>query len=73
MVVAPNNNREITVDEIEAANSTEKLWIIIHGNVYDVTEFKIEHPGGPDVLINTAGTWQSYSFHLVTFSFVLRQ
>lgn len=55
MVVASDNNREFTADEIETANSTEKLWIIIHGNVYDVTDFKIEHPGGPDVLINAAG------------------
>ena len=32
------------LDEILQHNTKESLWLLIHGKVYDVTNFK--HPGG---------------------------
>jgi len=32
------------------------LQIIIHGQVYDVTKFLDDHPGGPDIIADGAGT-----------------
>ncbi|KAF8552935.1 hypothetical protein OG21DRAFT_1317694 [Imleria badia] len=36
-------------------NSRESCWIIIHGNVYDVTDFLDDHPGGSKIILKYAG------------------
>ncbi|KAJ7768469.1 FMN-dependent dehydrogenase-domain-containing protein [Mycena metata] len=36
-------------------NSRESCWIIVHGKVYDVTEFLDEHPGGSKIILKYAG------------------
>jgi cytochrome b involved in lipid metabolism len=40
-----------------AAHKTREtgVWIAIHGEVYDVTNFLDEHPGGPEVILDEAG------------------
>lgn len=36
-----------TWEEIRKHNSLKNgLWLVIHGSVYDVTHFALEHPGG---------------------------
>ncbi|KAK4240322.1 hypothetical protein C8A03DRAFT_42128 [Achaetomium macrosporum] len=30
-------------------------WVVLHGNVYDVTEFLPEHPGGSKIILQLAG------------------
>ncbi|TPX07100.1 uncharacterized protein E0L32_010995 [Thyridium curvatum] len=44
-----------TQSEIATHTRADDAWIIIHGKVYDVTSFLDEHPGGRDVLIESAG------------------
>ncbi|RSH88948.1 hypothetical protein EHS25_002610 [Saitozyma podzolica] len=37
-------------------NSREKgVWIVIHGKVYDMTDFLDEHPGGAEIILKYAG------------------
>lgn len=45
-----------TTAEVAKHNSSSSCWIIIHGKVYDVTNFALEHPGGGDLLLDEAGT-----------------
>ncbi|RMZ84311.1 hypothetical protein DV738_g508, partial [Chaetothyriales sp. CBS 135597] len=40
--------REIAVSELEQHNSLESLWIAVNEQVYDMTNFVEEHPGGPE-------------------------
>eukprot|EP01084_Bolivina_argentea_P204855 349899_1 len=48
---------EYTMEEIEKHDNTKnKIWIVIHDLVYDVTEFLIGHPGGAMQLLDVAGT-----------------
>lgn len=42
--------------EVAKHNSQESCWVIVHGNVYDVTEFLPEHPGGMKIILKYAGT-----------------
>ncbi|KAK6538617.1 hypothetical protein TWF694_010195 [Orbilia ellipsospora] len=44
-----------TVDEVKAHNKLDDNFIIVHGDVYNVTEFKNEHPGGKKILERVAG------------------
>jgi cytochrome b involved in lipid metabolism len=31
------------------------MWVAIHGRVFDLTEFYMEHPGGFDIIEGSAG------------------
>ena len=44
-----------TWEEVRQHNTEDSLWVVMYGRVYDVTEFQIDHPGGPDVLEHIAG------------------
>ncbi|KAI8071215.1 hypothetical protein BC940DRAFT_252656, partial [Gongronella butleri] len=48
--------RVYTANEVELHNSAESCWIIYQGQVYDVTGFVADHPGGQDILLTFAGT-----------------
>lgn len=37
----------ISVKEIGQHNSPSDCWIVVDGQVWDLTEFHQEHPGGP--------------------------
>lgn len=39
-----------TIDEVSEHNSKDDCWLVVHGNVYDVTEFISNHPGGDAIL-----------------------
>ncbi|KAK4084374.1 uncharacterized protein Triagg1_854 [Trichoderma aggressivum f. europaeum] len=53
---------EYSQKEIWLHNSAEDAWMVIHGEVYDVTKYIQSHPGGVDVLIEAAGTNASEAF-----------
>ncbi|XP_028163963.1 cytochrome b5 [Ostrinia furnacalis] len=46
---------EISISEVKKHKSKKSLWMIIHNDVYDVTKFLEEHPGGEDTLLENAG------------------
>ncbi|KAI8875301.1 hypothetical protein K501DRAFT_261360 [Backusella circina FSU 941] len=45
----------LSLQEIEKHNTRTDLWVIIHGKVYDLTEFLPEHPGGAKIIMKYAG------------------
>lgn len=45
----------LTGKEVATHNSRESCWIIVHGKVYDVTDFLDEHPGGSKIILKYAG------------------
>lgn len=40
------NNREFTLEEVQQHTTEDSLWTIYKNEVYDITEFIDEHPGG---------------------------
>lgn len=44
-----------TMDEITKHNSEESCWTIIRGEVYDLTDWISQHPGGPDKILSICG------------------
>lgn len=48
-------NTEITLEQVAQHGSRDDAWIAIDGNVYDVTEWIPQHPGG-DTIMNGVGT-----------------
>ncbi|KAK3085602.1 hypothetical protein FSP39_005993 [Pinctada imbricata] len=48
--------------EVAAHSDFCSCWIVVHDNVYDITDFLHEHPGGWDVLMENAGTDATVAF-----------
>ncbi|KAI0042574.1 glyoxylate dehydrogenase [Auriscalpium vulgare] len=45
----------ISGEEVEQHASRDSCWIIVHGKVFDVTDFLDEHPGGSKIILKYAG------------------
>ena len=44
--------RQISAAECSAHTARDDCWLIVHGNVYDVSPFVAAHPGGAAVLVH---------------------
>jgi len=53
--VSLKGDRKVTMEEVQQHNTFDDCWIIIHGKVYDFSEWKDHHPGGPFVARMFAG------------------
>ncbi|KIK54136.1 hypothetical protein GYMLUDRAFT_48947 [Collybiopsis luxurians FD-317 M1] len=45
----------LTVQEVAKHRDSSSCWVIIKNEVYDVTDFLSNHPGGPGILLKYAG------------------
>ncbi|MCJ1384929.1 hypothetical protein MMC17_008047 [Xylographa soralifera] len=43
------------LESVAKHNSPESCWVILYGNVYDVTDFLPHHPGGSKIVLQLAG------------------
>ncbi len=57
--------RKITMQEVERHNTPDDCWVVINGEVYDLSFFHKEHPGGSKVITNNAGKDVSNLFNPV--------
>jgi salicylate hydroxylase len=53
--VSLNSERKVTRAEVSEHSTFEDCWVIIRGKVYDISEWKDHHPGGPFVARMHAG------------------
>ena len=49
--VAAASNRSITQEEVAKHSTASDCWMAIEGNVYDVTSFIPNHPGGQAIAL----------------------
>lgn len=56
-VVAPSGPRtlSLTMQEVGKHNSADSCYTVIRGDVYDVTSFISQHPGGPEKILGLCG------------------
>jgi len=52
-----------TMADVQKHNSGSSCWTAINGNVYDVTNWINQHPGGPDAILSLCGTDGSSAFN----------
>ena len=53
---------ELTV--IYLFSTPSDCWVILHGHVYDLTQFLEEHPGGSQVILQQAGKDATEAFNM---------
>ncbi|KAF9268531.1 hypothetical protein L218DRAFT_977084 [Marasmius fiardii PR-910] len=44
-----------SLEDVAVHNNRDSCWVIINQQVYDVTEFLLEHPGGSSIILKYAG------------------
>ena len=54
--------------EVKKHDTEKDLWMVIEGNVYDVSSFTDEHPGGVNTLTESAGIDGTSEFDAVGHS-----
>ncbi|KXJ90072.1 putative mitochondrial cytochrome b2 [Microdochium bolleyi] len=57
--------RSISWAEVQQHNTDDDVWIVVDGEVYDMTAFAPEHPGGPDIILQHAGRDATASYSSV--------
>ena len=62
-----------TPSELAQHASAASLYIAIHGKVYDVTAFAVDHPGGKNILLKHAGTDATAQFDMFHGKHVLEK
>jgi cytochrome b involved in lipid metabolism len=55
-------SKTFSTSDVASHNKADNLWIIVDGDVYDLTKFKDEHPGGAKILTRVAGKDASKQF-----------
>lgn len=53
--------------EVQKHTSKEGRWIVINGEVYDVTNWSYKHPGGSRIIAHYAGQDATVSFCLLSW------
>ncbi|KAI9754634.1 MAG: hypothetical protein M1815_005516 [Lichina confinis] len=60
-----------TLADLQRHNKADNLWIVVDGDVYDLTSFLEEHPGGQKILQRVAGKdaskqfWKYHNAHIL--------
>ncbi|KAL8750510.1 MAG: hypothetical protein Q9184_006404, partial [Pyrenodesmia sp. 2 TL-2023] len=61
----------LSTEEIAKHNTADDLWIVIDGQVWDMSEFAPKHPGGIGLILKYAGHDASHSYNEVHSSSLL--
>lgn len=51
----PAHLNTYTMTDVQAANSRAKCWTVINNNVYDLTKWIDQHPGGDQNILKICG------------------
>ncbi|RFU81191.1 hypothetical protein TARUN_1037 [Trichoderma arundinaceum] len=48
-------DKKVATSEVLQHNKRDDVWIVVDGEVYDMTEFAPEHPGGQEIILKFSG------------------
>ncbi|KAM9983719.1 hypothetical protein ACTFIY_000450 [Dictyostelium cf. discoideum] len=54
-MIESEQNNGILLSEVKKHNEKSNAWVVIDGQVYDITSFIYDHPGGSDILVEHLG------------------
>lgn len=66
--MASASDKIYTWNDVGKHNKDNDLWVVIGDDVYDLTNYTNEHPGGPIVLQNKAGRNATAAFEQASHS-----
>jgi len=51
-----NSLQTFDIETVSKHNTEDDAWIVVKGDIFDVTKFISFHPGGKNIIINNLGT-----------------
>ncbi|KAI9510914.1 Flavocytochrome c [Russula earlei] len=60
-----SRDKTYTIDEVATHNKKDDIWVIIDGQVLDVTKFLPDHPGGEKAILLYAGRDATEEFNML--------
>jgi flavocytochrome c len=60
-----DRNKEYTVEDVAKHNKENDCWVIVNGQVLDVTDFLGDHPGGKKAILIYAGRDATEEFNML--------
>lgn len=70
-ITHPSMSKTFSLQEISSHNTEKDCWVVVDGNIYDVTSFLPEHPGGKKVSNRSTSVILSHIFNPFHFSLIL--
>jgi len=61
----PNRTKEYTLEEVAKHNTEKDCWVVVNGEVLDVTKFLPDHPGGKKAILIYAGRDATEEFNML--------
>ncbi|CAO3631701.1 unnamed protein product [Cunninghamella blakesleeana] len=61
----PKKVSEYTLDDVAKHNTDKDCWVVVNGEVLDVTDFLSEHPGGKKAIMIYAGRDATEEFNML--------
>ncbi len=58
----PDIDRAHTLDEVAQHDDASSCWVVVEGQVYDLTRWVGQHPGGPERILGLCGTDATVQF-----------
>jgi len=62
---SPPTSKEFTLADIAKHNKKDDVWVIVNGQVLDVTSFLPDHPGGEKAILLYAGRDATEEFNML--------
>lgn len=62
---SPSSSGTYTMDEVAAHTKKDDIWVVIDGQVLDVTKFLPDHPGGEKAILIYAGRDATEEFNML--------
>ncbi|PNH05652.1 Cytochrome b5 [Tetrabaena socialis] len=63
-----SDTKVFSLADLKAHQTDKSCWLVVHGKVYDVTDFLEEHPGGYDIIITSTGKDATQDFEEIGHS-----
>ena len=60
-----SSNKTYTMDQVKLHNKLDDCWVVVNGDVLDVTDFISDHPGGKQAIIMFAGKNATEEFNML--------
>jgi cytochrome b involved in lipid metabolism len=64
-VATSSGEKTYTLNEVAAHNKKDDIWVVVDGQVLDVTKFLPDHPGGEKAILLYAGRDATEEFNML--------